>query len=147
MNDYRTDIPGVGIGVFVFRNKKFLMGCRKGAHGDGTWSVPGGHLEFGESIEEGAKREVQEETGITIKNVHIVGITNDIFSAENKHYITVWCISEWENGTPTIAEPDKFLDIAWKDFDTLPDALFLPWKQLLHSDFLETIKQKLNESL
>lgn len=44
-------IPRVGIGVFIFKNNKFLMGCRKGAHGEGTWSIPGGHLEFGESMD------------------------------------------------------------------------------------------------
>ena len=61
-----TNVPRVGIGIFVFKNHKFIMGCRKGAHGEGTWSVPGGHLEFGETIEEGSAREVLEETGLKI---------------------------------------------------------------------------------
>jgi 8-oxo-dGTP diphosphatase len=52
--------PKVGIGVFIFKDGKFLMGCRKGTHGAGTWSVPGGHLEFGESFEECAEREALE---------------------------------------------------------------------------------------
>ena len=55
-------IPRVGIAVFIFKDGKFLMGRRKGAHGEDTWSVPGGHLEFGEMIEDGARREVEEET-------------------------------------------------------------------------------------
>ena len=65
------------------------MGKRKGSHGEGTWSVPGGHLEFGETIENCAKREVYEETGLVITDVTVAGITNDIFSEEETHYITI----------------------------------------------------------
>ncbi len=133
-------VPRVGIGIFVFKEGKFIMGCRKGAHGEGTWSVPGGHLEFGETIIEGAKREVEEESGLKITNVKIAGITNDIFESEGKHYVTVWVTSDWKGGNAQITEPDKFLDLQWRDFETLPKNLFLPWKQLMKSDFFESIK-------
>lgn len=118
------------------------MGLRKGAHGEGTWSIPGGHLEFGESIEEGAKREVMEETGITVTNVQIAGITNDIFVKEKKHYITIWVTSVYTAGEITLNEPDKFLNITWKDFNHLPNNLFLPWKQLMKADFYKTIQER-----
>lgn len=134
-------VPRVGIGVFVFKNGKFIMGCRKGAHGEGTWSVPEGHLEFGESIEEGAKREVEEETGLKITNVKIAGITNDVFEQEGKHYITIWVTSEWKSGKPQLMEPDKFLDLDWHDFQTLPSNLFLPWIELQKSDFFPSIRK------
>ncbi|MFA6981833.1 MAG: NUDIX domain-containing protein [Patescibacteria group bacterium] len=138
--------PKVGIGIFVFKDGKFIMGCRRGSHGEGTWSVPGGHLEFGETIEQGARREVMEETGLTIKNVKIAGITNDIFHNEKKHYVTVWVTSTWRSGTAKIMEPDKFRQLEWRDFGTLPEALFLPWEQLLKSDFISNIKTLESES-
>lgn len=143
MTDKSIPNPRVGIAIFVFKDNKFLMGCRKGAHGEGTWTVPGGHLDFGESIERGAKREVFEETGVKITNIKVAGITNDIFKKENKHYITIWVTSKWKSGKPRITEPDKFLDLQWRDFKTLPRKLFLPWKQLLRSDFLKVIKSKI----
>ena len=71
-------IPRIGVGVFVFKDGKFVMGCRRGAHGEGSWSVPGGHLEYGETPEETAAREVMEEIGVKIKNIRFGGITNDI---------------------------------------------------------------------
>ena len=116
------------------------MGKRKGSHGEGTWSVPGGHLEFGETIENCAKREVYEETGLVITDVTVAGITNDIFSEEEKHYITIWVISRWKEGEPQIKEPDKLLDLAWYDFSTIPNNLFLPWQNLFQSDFFIDIK-------
>ncbi len=136
-------IPRIGIGVFVFRNHKFLMGCRKNSHGDGSWSVPGGHMEFREKIEQTAKREVFEETGIRIHKIKIAGITNDIFKKEDKHYITIWVVSDWLGGKEKIKEPDKFIGLGWYDFGSLPKPLFLPWKQLLKSEFLKEIQENL----
>jgi 8-oxo-dGTP pyrophosphatase MutT (NUDIX family) len=64
---------GAGIGVLVLKNEKVLLGKRHDEaekasselHGEGTWTMPGGKLHFQESFEEGAKRELEEETGIT----------------------------------------------------------------------------------
>lgn len=136
-------IVRVGVGVFVCKDGKFLMQQRHGAHGAGTWSVPGGHLEFGESFEDTARREVLEETGVRIKNIRFGAVTNDRFTSENKHYITVWMLSDWAEGEARITEPDKCLAQAWHTFDDLPKPLFLPWNQLLSSDFIAAIKQQL----
>ena len=133
----------VGVGVFVFKNGKFLMQQRQGAHGANSWSVPGGHLEFGESFEDTARREVIEETNLHIKNVRFGAVTNDFFKGENKHYVTVWMLSDWDYGKESIMEPNKCLRQAWYAFDDLPSPLFLPWNQLLKSEFIENIKKQL----
>lgn len=132
--------PRVGVGVFIFRDDKFLLMQRQGSHGEGSWSVPGGHLEFGETPEETAVREVREETGLEIANVAFAAVTNDIFQQENKHYLTVWMKSDWVSGEPRITEPDKCIDQRWVSFDTLPNPLFLPWEQLLKSEFIELLR-------
>lgn len=138
--------PRVGIGVFVFRGGKFLMQQRQGSHGEGTWSVPGGHLEFGESPEETAARETLEETGCRIANVAFGAVTNDVFADESKHYVTLWMTSDWESGEPTITEPEKCAAQTWADFDNLPEPLFLPWQQLMPSEFYESLKQRCLET-
>lgn len=124
------DLPKVGIGVFVWRDGKFLMGKRRNAHGHGNWSIPGGHLELGESWEECAAREVMEETGMKIINVRLLAPTNDIFPKENKHYVTIWVESDWCKNEPVIKEPDKLVQLEWHTFQDIPNPLFLPWKQL-----------------
>src|SRR5258707_8500479 len=52
--------PQVGVGVVVVRDGKVLLGLRRGSHGSGAWALPGGHLEWGESVESCARREVTE---------------------------------------------------------------------------------------
>jgi 8-oxo-dGTP diphosphatase len=123
-------VPRVGVGVFVWKDGKFLMGQRIGKHGQGSWSVPGGWLEYRESFEDCAKREIAEETGMKITNVHFVALTNNIFKDEDVHSLTVWLESDWVSGEPTILEPDKFVRQEWHIFKDLPSPLFMPWEPL-----------------
>lgn len=123
--------PKVGVGVIVERDGLVLAGQRKNTHGDGDWSLPGGHLEFKEDILLCAKREVFEETNINIKNPKIHTITNDVFEKENKHYITIWVKASYSSGEIKIKEPDKFLQIKWVDKQKFPEPKFLPLKNLI----------------
>lgn len=125
-----SSVVRVGVGVFVWKDGKFLMGKCYGSHGHGSWSIPGGHLEMNETWEECAAREVMEETGMTITNARFLTVTNDIFTAESKHYVTIWMQSDWQSGQPTITEPDKFISMEWRSFDNLPEPLFMSWGQL-----------------
>lgn len=124
-------IVRVGIGVIIWRDGKFLMGKRRNSHGHNTWSVPGGHLDFGETYVEGAIRESLEETGMHIENVRFLALTEDFFSDDDKQYVTIWVESDWKSGEPHITEPDKWIDHEWRTFQTLPSPLFEPcWQNL-----------------
>lgn len=144
--DMKAGQAKVGIGVFVFKNGKFLMIRRQGAHGAGTWSVPGGHLEFGESPESCAAREVMEEVGIEIMNPRFVALTNEIYEEEGLHYITVWITSQWSGNIPAIKEPKKITEIDWRTFENLPSPLFKPWEGLLKSEFIQDLRARLQET-
>lgn len=133
----------VGVGVFILKNGKFLMILRKGSHGGGTWSVPGGHMEFGETFEETASREVEEETGLKIKNLRFGAVTTTMFPEENRQSVTIWIVSDYESGEPVITEPDKCQSMEWRDFNSLPSPLFAPWEQLLSSRFIQDIKNQI----
>ena len=130
----------VGLGVIILQNNKFLMQLRQGAHGEGSWAFPGGQIEFGETFEQTARREVLEETNIEITNVRFGAVTNDYFKSEDKHYITVWMLSDWKSGDAKIMEPHKCLQQKWVTFNSLPSPLFLTMENLLTSDFIEDIK-------
>ena len=94
--------PLIGIAVIVTKRDRVLLGRRKSSHGSGTWAFPGGHLEFNESIEDCAKREVFEETGIQIKNLRFGPYTNDIFADEGKHYVTLFILADYDCGIPVM---------------------------------------------
>ena len=69
--------------------------CRKGSRGAGTWALPGGHLEFGESFAACGLREVAEETGLVLganHALHLVNVQNCLFS--DAHYVTIFLHTE-----------------------------------------------------
>ncbi len=114
--------PKVGLGVIVFKDGKVLLGKRKGSHGAGEYAFPGGHLEFGESFEECAKREVKEETGMEISNVRFLRLMN-LKAYQDKHYVDVGLIADWKSGEPRCMEPDKCDGWQWYDLAYLPQPL------------------------
>jgi 8-oxo-dGTP diphosphatase len=118
--------PGVGVAVLIWRGGKVLFYERRGSHGHGTWSVPGGHLEFGESWEACAAREAKEEVGVDITNIRFLAVTNDVFTADNKHYVSIWLEADWAGGEPKSMEPEKVIDLEWRELDNLPAPLFQP---------------------
>lgn len=126
--------PLVGVAVVVCRDNKFLLGKRRSSHGAGCWQFPGGHLEFNESIEACAAREIFEETGITIKNMRLATFTNDIFENEDKHYVTLFVIGDHDAGEAEVKEPDKCEEWGWFKPDNLPSPLFLPIMNLFKRD-------------
>ena len=131
-----SDRPKVGIGVAIIKDGKVLLGKRKGgAHGDGSWCYPGGHLEFGETWEECAKRETMEEAGIKIKNIRFGSVTNDIFPTESKHYITIAMIAEYDSGEIKEIESEKIGGWDWFDWNNLPNPLFVPLQSLVKQGF------------
>lgn len=121
----------VGVAAVVLRDGRVLLGERIGSHGAHTWATPGGHLELGESIEECAKRETFEETGLVVNSFQNLGFTNDIFEKENKHYVTLFVVTSCSIGEPQIIEPEKCKQWKWFNLDELPEPLFLPLTNLL----------------
>lgn len=157
----------VGVGVFILEsstettgNPRFLLGKRMNAHGAGTYALPGGHLEFGETPEECAARELREETGLKVMNVRFLTATNDYMPADGKHYVTLFMLCERENDhdLPQVLEPEKcegWVWVSWKDLvgwakehnETTDEAilkkrLFTPLLNFMRQrpDFLPTSK-------
>jgi 8-oxo-dGTP diphosphatase len=132
--DVRLEV-GVGVGVLVLRGERVLLGRRRSGHDTDTWQPPGGHLEFGESVEQCAQREVQEEAAIEIDDMRLGPYTNDLFVADDRHYISLFVIARHVGGQPRAVEPDKTADWDWFEWDSLPEPLFLPLSNLKASGY------------
>ena len=129
-------LPRVGVGVFVLRGGRVLLGERLGSHGAGTWALPGGHLDFGETIADCARREVSEETGLRIGAVRHAGFTEDFFPGEGRHYVTLFVVADGGEGEPVNREPDRCGGWHWFPPAALPAPLFPPLASLLAQGFV-----------
>jgi len=132
----KNEVPRIGVGVIVMRDGLVLLGQRTGSHGAGTWALPGGHLEFGESIEECARREVLEEAGLELRQVSLGPYTSDVFHSEGKHYLTLFVVSLGATGEPKVLEPGKCARWGWFRWSALPEPLFPPLQSLRDSGFV-----------
>lgn len=102
-----------GVAVVLLQDGKLLLTLRKAGDNVGTYELPAGHIEVGESTTETAKREVVEETGLIIdelKSLATFGNT-ELFSAS----IT--------GGTLTNLEPHAHESVEWYNLDALPSPL------------------------
>ena len=116
--------PLVGVGVIIIRDGKILLAARKGSHGENTWASAGGHLEFGETLEECAKREAFEEFGIHVQRMTFLCVSNIV--AYDRHYIDVEFLGDLGIQIPKIQEQDSFANLQWFSLSELPRPLFEP---------------------
>lgn len=130
---------GVGIGIMIFKNNKILLGKRhedpekasSQLKGEGTWTMPGGKLHFGETFEDGAKREVLEETGITLNKIDVICVNQDII--ETAHFITIGLFSDAFSGEPQVMEPNEITEWRWFELTNLPKPIYQPSLKILNN--------------
>ena len=119
-------MPGVGLGIVVENDSGLiLVEKRIGAHAQ-YWSIPGGHLELGETFESGAKRELNEEFDLEIEELEVLGVTNNLrtYRTEGLHYISIVIWALKYKGQPRIMEPDRCAAFEWVDPHNLPTPHF-----------------------
>jgi len=110
--------------IIVNKDNQILLGLRgpKARDQHNKWELLGGLVQPNETPEEAIKREVQEEAGIEIKPIDIIG-TNVRYSEDKKEEwvgLTFWC--KYISGTPIVTEFDRVIDHRWQ---SLEDALKL----------------------
>jgi 8-oxo-dGTP diphosphatase len=82
--------PLVGVGAIIVSNGRVLLVCRGREPLKGHWTLPGGVLELGESLIEGVKREIAEETGLEVEPIELVELLDRIHREGEKvryHYV------------------------------------------------------------
>lgn len=131
--------PKVGVGVMILKDDKVLLGKRhedpekadSELHGEGTWTMPGGKVHFGEELEGAAFREIFEETGVkTDENkLEIISVTNDIVG--DAHFVTIGFLCKDFPGEPRIMEPDEIVEWKWFGLNGLPSPIFPSSEKIL----------------
>jgi ADP-ribose pyrophosphatase YjhB (NUDIX family) len=123
--------PLVGIGVVVLRPDAVLLVRRGKPPNMGSWSLPGGAQELGETAEAAARRELMEETGLAVGKLALAAnvdrIHHDAAGRVQYHYTIIDFAAAWQGGEP-VAGSDVS-EATWAPLERL-DAYDL-WSEAL----------------
>ncbi len=128
-----NDFVGIGAGVFVLnedRTKTLLLLRSKNCTNEpGTWSRPGGTIEYGETIEQCLRRETREEVGVEITNIEFMHVFDHFVPEKKQHWIALGYKAIIAPGQkPYIVEPSKCDDLRWFGKDEIPKNIYSPVK-------------------
>jgi mutator protein MutT len=148
------DYIGVGVGALIFNDEGKLLLALRGPQAKnerGKWEIPGGAVQFGETIEQALKREILEEIGIEIRIKEMLQLCDHIIPDERQHWVSPTYICEVVSGTPSIQEPGKCEALEWfslEEAEQLPlsvvtaeDIRVLRHRQIAHQPAPEDAKQ------
>jgi len=118
--------PGVGVGIIIENEKKEILIGKRKSNLSPFYSIPGGHLEAGETFEEAAKKEVFEETGLIIDDPKVFCVTNNLrtFQQQDIHFVSVSLIATKFSGELINKEPEKCEFWRWYPIDKIPNPQF-----------------------
>ncbi|NMA51155.1 MAG: NUDIX domain-containing protein [Mollicutes bacterium] len=137
--------PGIGVGVMIIKNNKILLGLRNPSKkkanselpGEGTWTMPGGKVEYMETLKNAAIRELKEETNLEATKLNVFCISDDM--TDTAHYVTVgFMVTEYKGKLKTM-EPETILEWKWFDLNELPKNIYKPSEQCIQKYLKKTI--------
>jgi ADP-ribose pyrophosphatase YjhB (NUDIX family) len=114
--------PGVGCGAAILRDGLILLAERRRAPEAGHWNLPGGKVDFLETLEAAIQREISEEVGVAIALGPLLCITQMI-GIDGQHWVSPIFRATIEKGEPVNCEPDTIAGIAWFALDAPPTPL------------------------
>lgn len=128
---------GVGCGVIILNDNKILLGLRNSdplladcdLHEEGSWTMPGGSINYNETFEQAGIRETKEETNLDIRNLQVICVQED--KNEYTHYVSIGMITRDFSGDIKVMEPDEITEWSWFDIDSLPNNLFSASKKTI----------------
>ncbi|WP_296039438.1 NUDIX domain-containing protein [uncultured Agrobacterium sp.] len=119
------DFPGMGCGLVIRRAGKVLLYKRVKSPEADHWSIVGGKVDHMEHALDAARREAEEESGLTIGNVRFLCISEQIIPADGQHWLSLIYVTDDATGTAQLTEPDKLSDMGWFDINDPPSPLSL----------------------
>lgn len=125
------DFPGVGVGLAILKDGKLLLYKRMRPPEVGYWNIVGGKVDVLEPSDIAAKREAEEETGLSIGKIEFVSVTEQIIDSDRQHWVSLLYKTDDITGEAQLTEPDKLSDFGWFALDNLPEPLSAFTKAIL----------------
>lgn len=138
MSEPEVKRPVATVGVVCLRGDEVLLVRRGNPPRQGQWSLPGGRLEWGETLVQGALRELFEETAVRAEIVGLVDVVDGVMSSRTsgevvRHYIMIDFACRWLEGEP-------------KAGDDADDARFFPLSEALAAVEWEETRRVISEA-
>jgi len=112
--------PQLAVSAAIFRDGKILLVRRAGAPARGFYSLPGGRVEFGESLHAALHREVAEETALKIEIIGLAGWREVLpGTSGGGHYLIMSFAAHWSSGEPILNQ--ELDDFRWLAPNSLGD--------------------------
>lgn len=127
----------IGCNGIVVKEGKLLLGLRKNLFGDGTYGLPGGHLEQGERLEEAMIKKLKAEIGVTVEKSKFASIIDQ--ADQDPHRLQINFIVTKFSGKVKTMDPEFCAGWEWFDLDSLPNNIFPP-----HAPIIEAYINKNN---
>lgn len=124
--------PHTGVGVIVWRGDEVLLIRRGKAPFAGQWSIPGGTLEFGETLHQAALRELKEETAVEAEIAGLINVYESL--SADAHYVMIDYAAHWTSGEPVAG-------------DDAADARFFTFEEAVEQLRWDTARKALAASL
>ena len=115
-----VNFPGLGTGLAILRDGKLLLYRRTRPPEAGHWNIVGGKIDHLEQSATAARREAEEESGLTIGTVEFLCTSEQIFENEGQHWVSIMYKTSDVSGEASVMEPEKLPEFGWFDLDDLP---------------------------
>ena len=139
-------MPGTGLGVLLFNDEGKILLIKRNddalkaasdMHLEGTWTLPAGKIKYGETIFEAARRKAMQEVNLSIDDLSIISIADDI--NEYAHFITLGILARMWNGEINLGDSEEQVEYDWFDIKHLPINLCEPSKNIIDNYLSNTI--------
>lgn len=130
-----VDYIGVGVGALIVDGQGRLFLAQRGPQAQnerGLWELPGGSVEFGETLADALRREIHEEFGIGIAVGELLDVVDHLLPEEGQHWVSPTFLCTMLAGEPVIQEPEKCSAIGW----FYPHALPTPLTQITQKNIV-----------
>ncbi len=132
--------PALAVDVVVIEGNKILLVKRGQPPYQGKWALPGGFVEYGETVEAAAKREIQEETGIAIDLREILGVYSDPERDPRGHTVSVAFVGKMVGGQ--LQGGDDAADAKWYDMNDLREEQLAFDHEMIVHDLRQWLKNR-----
>jgi ADP-ribose pyrophosphatase YjhB (NUDIX family) len=131
--------PRVRVAAIVLRSDEILL-VRHEKAGKAYWLLPGGGVDFGESIGEALVREVREETGLEVRPGEVIWVSDSIPEDRHRHIVNLWFLAEEVGGTLRCVPDHRVTTAEFVPVERLAEIEFYP---PLGPELLEQCRQRL----